>query len=68
MKLPAVEAAAPKTLADIVARNRKEMEALGSTLDAAVRERCEAFRAQQVTLGAEWFLRTRDCLLTAASR
>ncbi|MFN7932064.1 MAG: hypothetical protein U0R19_01980 [Bryobacteraceae bacterium] len=68
VKLPPVEAAAPKTLADIVARNRKEMEALGATLDAAVRERCEAFRAQQVTLGAEWFLRTRDCLLTAASR
>lgn len=68
LKLPSVEAAAPRTLADLVARNRKQIEAFRATLDEAGTQRCEAFRGQQATLGTEWFLRFKDCLLSTATR
>jgi len=66
--LPPVQMPTPRTLADVVARNRKQIEAFAATIDPAVREKCDAFRSQQPTLGAEWFLRTKDCLLSALAR
>ncbi|MBL8218254.1 MAG: hypothetical protein JNL62_03455 [Bryobacterales bacterium] len=68
VKLPSVEMPVPNTLADVVVRNRKQIEALAATMDPAVRDKCNDFRSQQATLGAEWFLRTKDCFLSALSR
>lgn len=63
-RFPDVEARAPVALGDIVARNRKQIEAFAKTVDAPLRERCGAFQAQRATLGAEWFLRMKDCFFS----
>ena len=66
-KLPSIEAEPPASLPDIQSRNRKQLDALAASLPVESRERCFAFREQKPSLGAEWLLKTRDCLFTAAS-
>lgn len=66
LRPPPSGAPAPATLAAIVKRNRAQVEAFASTLDDTIRERCFAFRSQQDMLGAEWFLKSRDCLFAAS--
>lgn len=68
VRLPETEGGPPRALADLVARNRKQTEAFRATLDASATQRCEALRAMQPTLGMEWFLRWRDCLLSTETR
>lgn len=59
-------AAEPLNLRSAIYRNSLQDLALSRTLDIAVSERCWDARNNRKGMGAEWYLRVRDCLYRAA--